>query len=152
MVETHSSTLQRRHMNGTVILICLGGTGKATDAVFTAVTVCRCESNGGPPRWWGLEHWPCSRRVVQPGERIAAGEPNSSSSTFIREDQGDARQCLNVVHSRRTGVWTNAQTKEVQNGCKENYFFLFFPMETAKSRIQRSSAVSDLGAFWTLAG
>lgn len=143
MVQTHSSTLQRRHMNGTVILICLGGTGKATDAVFTAVTVCRCKSNGGPPRWWGLEHWPCSRRVVQPGERIAAGEPNSSSSTFIREDQGDARQCLNVVHSRRTGVCgQKLKQKRFRMDVRRTTFFFFFPPWKQPSQGSREALLS----------
>lgn len=150
MVQTHSSTLQWRHMNDTVIFICLRGTGEATDAVFTAVTACRCESNRGPPRWWGLEHQPCNGGVVQPGERIAAREPNSSPSTLAR---GIKEMQDRIFMQCTAGEWESVDKSSNERLRRDvRRIILFFPMEIAKSQTQRSSSVSDLGAFWTPAG
>lgn len=101
MVQIHSSTLQLNHTNGTVILICLEGTGRLQEMLPWHLLLCVgvnpvvCHQDGGAGELT-LQLKAVRAGLVQPGERTAAGAASSSPLAPIRGVQGDAAGLLTL--------------------------------------------------------
>lgn len=91
---------------------------------------------------WGWGKWD-----VQPGEQTVLEAPKCSPTIPMRRLSRRHRQALHrVVKWEEKRQWAQAETREVQAGCKERLFH-HEDNQAGKQTSQRGHAVSILGSF-----